>query len=174
MMLLNLVYIVISPLLFFLNNNGGESSLHAFHISRCEINYTKQDKALQFSIHIFLDDLEDALALKGQKSLKLCTPHEDVNGDQYIQNYINDKIKINVNGKIARLEMLGKETSKDKLAVWCYLEITNVTELKTLSIGNKLLLEVFNDQKNIVDFTIDNKKKSFFIFDQKASQNQLF
>lgn len=172
-MLVKLFYSVIVPLLFLIQDEN-KVIIHEFHISRCEVNYTKKDKALQFSIHLFIDDLEDALSNSGHKSLKLCTPSENVNSEQYIQKYINDKVKIAVNGKNLALEMLGKETSKDKMAVWCYLEVTNITELKNLTIDNKLLLEVFNDQKNIVVFTIENKKSTFFIFDHKVTQNQLF
>jgi hypothetical protein len=53
------------------------------------------------------------------------------------------------------------------MAVWCYLEIEGLKNLSFLDIENKILTEVFNDQKNIVDFTVDKKKKHFTIFDNK-------
>ena len=39
--------------------------------------------------------------------------------------------------------------------------------IKTIEIENKILTELFNDQKNIVDFTVNKKKMFFTIFDDK-------
>jgi hypothetical protein len=72
-----------------------------------------------------------------------------------------------VAGKVVKLTFLGKETSKDKLAVWCYLEATGLKNISALDIENIILTELYNDQKNIVDFTVDKKKKHFTIFDTK-------
>lgn len=63
--------------------------------------------------------------------------------------------------------MLGKEASEDLMAVWCYFEISGYKNLRQVKIENKILTELFNDQKNIVDVTVDKRKKGFAIFDTK-------
>ena len=60
--------------------------------------------------------------------------------------------------------MLGKEISKDLAGVWCYLEIPNIEAIKQLKIQNQLLLEVFDDQKNIVHIRGPKGKKGGLIF----------
>lgn len=143
------------------------SQAHDFHLSRCEINYETKSGAIQIAAHIFIDDLEVALALNGRKNLYLCTNKEHPDGELAIENYINQMLKIKAGGKHLSFALLGKETSKDQMAVWCYLEVEGISNISTIEIENKILTEVFNDQKNIVDFTVDKKKTKFTIFDNK-------
>lgn len=143
---------------------------HDFHISRSEINYDRKSGDLQIACHIYIDDLERALELMGQRDLFLCSPKEVGHGDMAIQSYLDKKIIIKASAEVLHPTLLGKETSDDKLAVWCYLEIAGLKQATVFNIENKLLLEVFNDQKNILDFTVDKKKKHFTIFDSKYTE----
>ena len=140
---------------------------HDFHLSRCEINYETKTGDLQVAAHIFIDDLETTLDKIGKKQHFLCTPKESDDGDKAIERYVNQKLIMKIAGKVVKLTFLGKETSKDKLAVWCYLEATGLKNISALDIENIILTELYNDQKNIVDFTVDKKKKHFTIFDTK-------
>ena len=97
----------------------------------------------------------------------ISTAKESKYCDEVIENYINKNLTLKVNGKFYTTEMIGKELSKDKIAVWCYLEIAGMRGIKTIEIENKILTELFNDQKNIVDFTVNKKKRFFTIFDDK-------
>ena len=42
---------------------------HDIHLSTCLIEYNQVEKALQITLHIYIDDLEDALELEGHKDL---------------------------------------------------------------------------------------------------------
>jgi len=164
----SMVYALIS---FFIFHSGlhfsGGKAIHDFHISRCEVNYETASGDLQVSAHIFIDDLESALAVDGKKGLHLCTSKESVDADDAIQGYLGQKLTFKSGSRSIKLELLGKETSKDMIAVWCYLEATGLKNLTALEIQNTILHELYNDQKNIVDFTINKKKKYFTIFDSK-------
>ena len=78
-----------------------------------------------------------------------------------IERYGNQKLSMKVSGNVVKLKFLGKENAKDKLVVWCYLEATGLKNISALDIENIILTELYNDQKNIVDFTVDQKKKHF-------------
>ncbi len=143
------------------------SPAHDFHISRSEINYDVQSGDIQIAIHVFIDDFETALAASGVKKLNLCTKKESLDADLAMERYINKKLVFSIGGKIHSAKFIGKETSEDLMAVWCYLENSGMKNTHQMSIENKVLLEVFNDQKNIMDFTVNKKKKSFAIFDIK-------
>jgi hypothetical protein len=160
--MISLIYILFYS---FFNPVNHDLDAHDFHISRCEINYDKRSGDLQVAAHIFLDDLEATLSKLGKRQLFLCTPKESTDGDTAIEQYINQKLILKVGGKVIKLSLLGKETSKDKLAVWCYLEAQGLKNLSVFDIENSILTELYNDQKNIVDFTVDKKKKHFTIFD---------
>lgn len=138
---------------------------HDFHLSRCEINYETASGDIQIAAHVFIDDLELALKKSGIHSLYICTPKESERAQAAIEAYMHQKLSFYVNGKKIVPIMLGKEASDDLMAVWCYFEISGNKNLRQLKIENKILTELFNDQKNIVDFTVNKRKKGFAIFD---------
>lgn len=146
---------------------------HDFHISRTEINYDNKTHEVQIAVHLFIDDFESALVKSGSPKLHLCTPKEHQTTDEAIEKYLNSKMKVYIGAKPITATFLGKETSTDKMAVWCYLEISNVKNISELTIENKLLNELFNDQKNITDFTVNKKRKAFVIFDSNKTQEKI-
>jgi hypothetical protein len=159
--------LLITILLTLFRLDETKEVFHDFHLSRCEINFESKSGDLQIAAHIFIDDFEDALALGGKKDLHIGTQKESPKGDEAIEQYINQKLILKSLNKAHKLSLIGKEVSKDKMAVWCYFEVIGLKNLTNIDIENKILTEVFNDQKNIVDFTVDNKKKHFTIFDAK-------
>ena len=56
---------------------------------------------------------------------------------------------------------IGKEY-KDDIA-YCYLEIVNISEVKSIEVKNRVLFDVFTDQQNIVRLKINDKNKSFLL-----------
>ncbi len=147
--------------------------LHEFHLSRTEINYDSQTHEVQIAVHLFIDDFESALTKSGSKKLYLCTPKEVVSADDDIEMYINKNMIVYISGQPVPATLLGKETSQDKMAVWCYLEISNVKNIAEVTIENKLLIELYNDQKNITDFTVNKKRNSFIIFDSDKTKEKI-
>ena len=139
---------------------------HEFHISKCQIDYAEAEQSLQLTMHIFIDDLEEALRQRGKDQLFICTKKEAEDTDQYIIDYLQDKIQMKVNGELQSLRFVGKEISDDLAAVWCYFEVPGIQQLSNLEISNKLLQEVFEDQKNIVSIIGPKKKKAYFLFNR--------
>ena len=146
-------------------------SAHAFHLSKSMMEYNEQEKALQISMHIFLDDLEDALRLEGNDQLFLCTEKEAPEAEGYMEAYLRKHFLITVNGEVKSYNFLGKEPSEDFQAAWCYIEIENIEELKELTIKHDLLMEVFDDQKNVVQLVGPNRKRGTLLF-QKGREEE--
>jgi hypothetical protein len=138
--------------------------MHDIHISKCTIKHKAAEEVLQFSVHIFLDDLEATLADMGYTDLALCSEKEDVDAEFYIEAYINEMLIIKSADGPYKMSWVGKEVSEDLVAVWCYLEVENVSSTTDLSIDNNILQELYDDQKNIVTFTSDNGEKEFLYF----------
>ncbi|MCZ2101548.1 MAG: hypothetical protein LC107_08440 [Chitinophagales bacterium] len=143
--------------------------MHDFHVSRCEINYETASGDIQIAAHIFVDDLENALKLSGYQHCALGTSKENAQSNAIIEQYLQSKLKIETSNKKLKPILLGKELSDDQMALWCYLEVTGIKEVNSLKIDNTILMELFNDQKNIIDFRVNNKKKHFYIVDAKKS-----
>ena len=131
---------------------------HPFYISVCQIDYNSDADTLEMSFRIFIDDLELALESMGTGRLRLGTEQEAEKADEYIGRYLDRHIELEVNGLPVEAAFLGKEVDTD--AIWCYLEIVDVTVLDSLSIKNTLLLETFEDQVNLVHVKANDQKKS--------------
>lgn len=142
---------------------------HEFHASKCMVEYSAPDQAIQISMHLFIDDLEEALRRQGAEKLYICTGKEDPKAEHYLFKYLQEHFKVLVNEKAYDYEFIGKEVSEDLQAVWCYLEITEISAVKSLTITNDLLMEVFDDQKNIMNISGPNKKRGFFLFQKGQS-----
>jgi hypothetical protein len=147
-----------------------ESNAHDIHLSKCRMKYSAKDHALQITLHIFIDDLESALSARGGKALKLCTSYEDPNANEYITEYLAANFKVRADEKELTMDFLGKEISEDLAGVWCYLEIPNIQEPSTISVLYDILLDTYNDQKNILSFAGPTGKESYLSFDQAGER----
>ncbi len=147
------------------------AAAHEFHLSKCMIEYSPADEALQIMLHVYLDDLEEALRQQGADKLFLCTEKEDPKAETYLYRYLQQVFQLNVNGQNASYSFVGKEQSEDLQAVWCYLEITDIEQVKHIEMNNSLLMEVFDDQKNIVHIVAAKNNEEHFLF-QKGHETE--
>ena len=163
---------VLFPIAALFSGNVKEQQ-HEFHISKCQIEYNEEAQALQISLHLFIDDLEEALRQHGADKLYICTEKESEKAESYIYKYLQQKLQIDLEGQAIHYGFLGKEISEDLAAVWCYLEVENITAFAKMRIKNNLLMEVFDDQKNIISVLGPKQKKSYFLFDQANNEETL-
>jgi hypothetical protein len=152
--------------LFLFSIMGMYDAGHPIHISRTEFNYSTKDKEVQVSAKIYIDDFERAIKAQTSKDLKMFTKKELPNANQYIHHYIQENLNIQLDGKNCKLEMIGKEESEDHLAVWVYLSSDVMSKPKTISIDARYLYEIYNDQRNMIDVSIDGKRKQSTMLEQ--------
>ncbi len=146
---------------------------HEFHISKCQIDYNVEEQALQMTLHLFLDDLEDALQREGVDKQFLCTEKEKNNADKHLYEYLQKYFLLQVNQSKVSYEFVGKEQSADLQGVWVYLEVTGVNSVAELTVSNRLLLDLFDDQKNITSISVPPGKQRYFILDRSKSQESI-
>ncbi|MEM9886832.1 MAG: DUF6702 family protein [Bacteroidota bacterium] len=144
---------------------------HDFHLSKSVIEYNPESESLEISLHIFLDDLEATLFEGGVKEkLNLCTEKEHEKGETYVEYYLRQSFRIMVNEEEVKYNYIGKEISEDFLAAWCYVEVPNVGKLESLGVKNTILMELYEDQRNIVQIKVPDEKPKFFMFDRKYNE----
>ncbi|WP_299396145.1 DUF6702 family protein [uncultured Gelidibacter sp.] len=139
-------------------------SAHKFYVSVTEVEYVPEKKSVQIISRIFIDDLENTLRERYEKRLTLVPKNEAEEVEVYLKRYLKDKIVIKINGKAVDFKFIGKEYDNDIL--FCYLEVTDIKEIKTFQISNTLLFDSFDDQQNIVKLKINDEKKSFILMQQ--------
>lgn len=162
------IFLLFSSLAFTFSSN--KKANHEFHISKCQIDYNEEEKALQITVHLFIDDLEEALRQQGADKLFICTEKEDEKAEAYIYKYFQQRFKIRLEDEEINYTFLGKEMSEDMIAVWCYLEVENIESIDKMHIKNGMLMEAFEDQKNIISIVGPNKSKGYFLFDKGKNE----
>lgn len=116
-------------------------------------------------MHIFIDDLEVALAVQGTENLKIGTGKESAYADDYVASYIQGRMHLLNGNDTLQQQFLGKELSADLAAIWCYIEIPIGGKLEELTIDNSLLMEVYDDQKNIMSIKKNKKRVEDWLLD---------
>lgn len=165
--------LLLSSLLVQLTHYTYGISDHQFHISKTQIAYNETDNALQVSMHVFIDDLEEALRRRGKDKLFINTEKEDIEAESAIVAYISEVFSISVGEKALPFTFIGKESSDDLQAIWCYLEFENVGTVDHLTIENGLLMEVYDDQKNMILFERPGNDSAYFMFTTDSRKDEV-
>ena len=145
---------------------------HDYHWSNCTIEHNPWEKTLQISIHLFIDDLEEALRLEDIDQLFICTEREAPDAETHIHEYLKNKFKLSANAQEVELEWIGKEITDDLTGAWCYLQVSNIEEVAQLELSYKVFLELYDDQKNVLEVILPNKPKGYFIFSKNQSTEE--
>jgi len=148
------------------------TTIHKYYISVTKIEYVENKKAIQITSRIFIDDFESLLKTKHHDTITLGETNEPKIIDVYIKNYLKEKITIKINEEVVDVVFLGKEYDGDIMC--CYLEIEGVKKIKSFKISNKILLDVFEDQQNIVKLKMNSKQKSFLLTSEKKDATLIF
>jgi len=137
-------------------------SYHKFYVSISEVNHNTETAALEISMKIFTDDLEAALEADTSEKLWIGDPEREViTTDSLLAVYFGKRLTFNINGEEREAVFIGKELEAD--VTWCYLEIQDIPAVKSVSIDNRILMELFDDQKNLVHIYANGKEKSLFL-----------
>ncbi len=139
------------------------TTVHKFYVSVTNMVYSEKNESFQITSRIFIDDLEEVLEERYGINAELATAKEADISDAYIEKYFKAKFAIELNGEIAQYSFLGREYDND--VIICYLELTAVkfSDLKSISIQNEILTDLFEEQQNIVHLKWKGQKKSFVL-----------
>ena len=137
-------------------------------MSITNIEYVADKQELQIMSRVFIDDLEKMLRARVNDDIILNYGRDESAIDQYLEKYINNKLKISLDEQDQKLSFLGKEYEND--AVILYVKVSGVSQFNTCGITNKILFEVFDDQQNIVKIKTASKSRSFLLIADNSSQ----
>lgn len=137
--------------------------VHPIHISKTSIEYKSDSQTIEITSHIFIDDFELAVSEFNNEPVFATTTKEVAHADSLIMNYINSTLQLTLDGQLQELTLIGKERSRDYSAIWLYFEISNVHKIKDITITNSILMEQFNDQKNIIKLATKTSSQSQYL-----------
>ena len=140
------------------------SKAHDIHVSISEVRWNEETSSFEVAVKIFIDDLELALKQDGITGLSIGTPKESADAHTHISAYLKKHFKIELDGVVLDHDFLGKEMSEDLQAIWCYIEIkTPGAFVRNVKLTNDILLELYDDQRNIMDIRMNKQHKAYTI-----------
>lgn len=128
-------------------------------MSVTEIKHNSNTKSIEVSSHIFTDDLEKDFKARYNKPIDLTHPADTALAYKYVSDYLKEKLKITIDGKMITLKYLGYEINED--AVWTYLECGNIATIKNVKVYDAILFDRIEEQSNLVHVTVNNNRQSF-------------
>lgn len=131
---------------------------HQFYISLSLLNYNQENKQMEVSVKLFIDDIEKALNQNFHQDYYLGTDKEIDRTKNDLEKYILSKFYFMQGSDTISLAFLGHEYEDD--LCWVYLESEMLAKLEEISVHNSILCEVYPEQKNILQLKIGNTKFS--------------
>ncbi|MFD2543485.1 DUF6702 family protein [Lacinutrix gracilariae] len=141
---------------------------HKYYVSVTSVEYVKEKESVQIISRIFIDDFENLLRKRYDDKITLAIQDELSTVNMYTERYLKEKLQIEINGKPVKLNFIGKEYEDD--IMFCYLEIEGVKAINSIEITNKVLLDLFSEQENIIKCKINGKNKSFLLREGNLSR----
>jgi hypothetical protein len=150
--------------------------LHPIHISVTQMEYRTAQKTIEVSHKIFIDDLEAILEKKYRKKFRL-TLEAKAEQSNYIYDYLRQNFKLslpasskqkNEKENLLQADFLGYEF--DFEAIYVYAEYQSVRNFNQIKIENRILLDLFADQKNIVHLRRGQIEKSSLLHTGKVEE----
>lgn len=151
----NITYLFFGILLLSLTSFG----FHKFYVAIYQVNYAAEKQMLQITARIFVDDLNNTLEKKYSRKFHLGAENESPEDAIAFKKYLAENFTIKVNGHSKSLNFLSKEMEGDVIV--CYLNIKDISKIKSLDIYNAVLIDWNLEQQNITHFTVFGKKESF-------------
>lgn len=152
-------------LLLFLLFSAPLFAPHPIHLTVMEIYATEKSKNLECSVTLFSDDFARAIQYETYapqiQSGKL-------KADDLILKYLRSKLQLKINGKSGSFSLQRTENTHETIT--CYLKLNAVAaETQKIEIASKLMLELFNDQRNLVQIRIPGKKEGALSLDKSKT-----
>ena len=132
---------------------------HEFHVSITEIEYVEEKQEVQIISRIFIDDLETMLRKRLNDNIILDYGRDETAIDNYLTQYVKDKLIVRVDNKVQEIGFLGKEYKSESVHI--YALIKDATPFTTISVTNEMLFESFDDQQNIIKLKTASSIQNF-------------
>lgn len=130
---------------------------HVFYVSITRVKWHSEEARLDVSVRIFTDDLEEAIVAEGGPRLRLWTDQAREDRDRHVSAYLLSRLAFRVNGQERELTWSGMEDALDATA--CLVQITNVDRVESIEVENRILIDMFDTQANVMRFEVGGEKK---------------
>lgn len=138
----------LAPLMLALMlGSSPEPVVHDFHVSYSRL--AVEGNMAVIRIRLFKDDLNQALTTREERDVFIDTSPVS---DSLFQAYFNERFVLSVEDEVmsGRIVGSGEEVVGNEPMWWYLLEFSAPERIEALHVSQRILSEVFEDQKNIV------------------------
>lgn len=119
---------------------------HKFHASFARMNYNNQEQSLEITLRLFADDLENILSKRANRHIHIGKTED---APHLTLAYLQESFELRGrDGRIKQLQWIGMEPEVD--TVWIYIETKVREDVGELSVRNRILFDLFDDQLNVM------------------------
>ncbi len=122
--------------------------MHPIHVSVTNLEFQSEKNTISLSFKVFTDDFQLIINQLYNIQVDLSEKGNYNLHKEKIDSYFQDHFKIIVKGK--ELKYTNEGMKKNDEAVWFYYNIALKKEVKTFTIKNSILLDLYPDQKNLL------------------------
>jgi hypothetical protein len=125
------------------------------------VEFTTGKPTIDLAFKSFTSDIELAVAHNFNIALNLGKPNESPETVNYLNKYFLGAVEVRINNNYKpNLVFKKKEFNED--AVWLYFTISLDKRIATeVDISDLLLMDIYEDQTNLVIFSINGKESGF-------------
>ena len=142
---------------------GTTARAHRFYASLAQVEHTA-DHRLEVSIRFFPDDLEAALRKSTGRTVAVENTKEFAAA---FEPWLNAAFSLQAGSRTSAFKYVGLEAQVE--VAWVYVEAPWTESLERSSMKNVLMLDLFPEQKNTVNF-VEGKKRSSMVFSANRTQ----
>lgn len=141
------------------------SFMHPVHVSFTNLEYTETDKQLILSSRIFIDDLEKSVISMFNVDLNLGETNQHPQAEKFLTLWYASQFDIEINNKhFNPSDYKLTQHQFDKPAIVLTFTL-NSDAPKSINIRNKILIDTYADQSNLMIVTLGNNQQSFNLTD---------
>lgn len=150
---------------------ANESAAHQFYFSRTVMRQSLDGSKLEIEMRFFTDDLELAISDDGEP-FRLGSDRERSDTKFRIEDYLRQHFIVHINNQFSDYRFWGKEVDHD--ITYCFLELTLPPDVLVVQIQNTVLMDVYPEQVNEVEFIMMRSTRRLTLNDQWPVQTIQF
>ncbi|MBN1598132.1 MAG: hypothetical protein JW894_07545 [Bacteroidales bacterium] len=133
---------------------------HPIHLSVINLQVNKDSNYLEYSVRLYYDDFQQYINYKYNTILDFKSRNRLTTKEQQaVTDYLNSSFVIKNAYNKSRLKPVFKQWKIEDDSVWLFFYAKTDPDLEEIIVENTILIELFNDQKNLLIVNILSLQK---------------
>ncbi len=123
-------------------------AFHPVHVSLMSIDYAPDDKAFNMFLMVYFDDFLLDAGLGHEGGEKMMFTGSDEYTMAVLTDYVNEKVRIAVNGDQVKAELGNMSLSDNELRM--NLSFGSAKRIRSINVKSTIMTSIYNDQANML------------------------